>query len=129
MRHKKKGFTLVEVLVVILVSTIVFALVGGTMVFISTSTNKYIEQSKDIDTAKNIEKYLRTLEEDMQSLEDWNNSIVFIDGDLLYKNIVIFSDTNLKSFNISSEDEIFIKCYMTYPSGMKFEFIVDQIKW
>ena len=128
MRHKKKGFTLVEVLVVILVSTIVFALVGGTMVFISTSTNKYIEQSKDIDTAKNIEKYLRTLEEDMQSLEDWNNSIVFIDGDLLYKNIVIFSDTNLKSFNISSEDEIFIKCYMTYPSGMKFEFIVDQIK-
>ena len=128
MRHKKKGFTLVEVLVVILVSTIVFALVGGTMVFISTSTNKYIEQSKDIDTAKNIEKYLRTLEEDMQSLEDWNNSIVFVDGDLLYKNIVIFSDTNLKSFNISSEDEIFIKCYMTYPSGMKFEFIVDQIK-
>ena len=128
MCHKKKGFTLVEVLVVILVSTIVFALVGGTMVFISTSTNKYIEQSKDIDTAKNIEKYLRTLEEDMQSLEDWNNSIVFVDGDLLYKNIVIFSDTNLKSFNISSEDEIFIKCYMTYPSGMKFEFIVDQIK-
>lgn len=128
MRHKKKGFTLVEVLVVILVSTIVFALVGGTMVFISTSTNKYIGRSKDIDTAKNIEKYLRTLEEDMQSLEDWNNSIVFVDGDLLYKNIVIFSDTNLKSFNISSKDEIFIKCYMTYPSGMKFEFIVDQIK-
>ena len=128
MRHKKKGFTLVEVLVVMLVSTIVFALVGGTMFFISTSTNRYIQQSKDIDTAKNIEKYLRTLEKDMDSLEDWNNSIVFIHGDLFYKDRVIFADTNLKSFNISSEDETFIKCYMTYPNGLKFEFIVDQIK-
>ena len=129
MRHKKKGFTLVEVLVVMLVSTIVFALVGGTMFFISTSTNRYIQQSKDIDTAKNIEKYLRSLGPDMQSLNDWKTLIIFSNnGDIYNGDKIIFTDTNLENFNIVCDDNKFIKCYMTYKSGMNFEFVVDQIK-
>ena len=59
MSKKKKGFTLVEVIVVMLVATLVFSMVGGTMVYITITTGNLIKQSEEIDMAKNIEKYVR----------------------------------------------------------------------
>ena len=59
MSNKRKGFTLVEVLVVILVSTLILATVGGTMVYISSTTGELMNESEEIDAAKNIENYVR----------------------------------------------------------------------
>ena len=129
MYRNKKGFTLVEVLVVILVSTLLLALVGGTMYFISNSTERFVQQSEDIDLTKNIEKYFRSLKEDMNSINDWNDAILFQNGgNILNGDEIIFSDTTLTDFYITVDEGGFVKCYMTYQSGMKFEFIIDVIK-
>ena len=118
MLRNKKGFTLIEVLVVILVATLVIALVCGTLIFITKSTNNFVVQSKEIDTAKNIEKYLRSVENisDIKYSESTD--------ELLCDDVVIFSDTGLTRFEIVNEGE-FIKCYMEYSSGSEFEFIID----
>lgn len=116
MLQKKKGFTLIEVLVVMLIATLMFSLVGGAMVFVTTMTDQVMQQSEEIDMAKNIEKYLRKT---MQDSLDIN----LIDGDLVKENgEIIFANTGLTYFNIETTD--FIKCYMTFESGRQFEFIL-----
>lgn len=59
---KKRGFTLVEVLVVIAITTLVFALVGGAMVFLTQSSGDLIHKSEAIIQAQTIEKHLRSLD-------------------------------------------------------------------
>ena len=58
---KKRGFTLVEVLVVIAITTLVFALVGGAMVFLTISSGDLIHKSEEIIQTQTIEKHLRSL--------------------------------------------------------------------
>lgn len=127
--QKKKGFTLIEVLVVILVTTLVFSMVAGAMFFISKTTSNYIQQSQEIDTAKNIENYLRTFKQQTVTLEDWQSLINLQDnGDIINSDTVLFSDTGLITLNIYQVDNSFIKCYMKYQSGREFEFIIDIIR-
>ena len=131
MLQKKKGFTLIEVLVVMLVATLVFSMVGGVMVFITTATDDYIKQAEEINMAKDIEKYLRTL---VQQEDVFSNSLLtnksdsrlaYLDnGDIKFDGNVVFSKTNLDSFYIYQDQE-FIKCDMTFKSGRNFNFIID----
>lgn len=67
---KKRGFTLVEVLVVIAITTLVFALVGGAMVFLTKSSGDLIHKSEAIIQAQTIEKHLRSFVGD-------NNKVYF----------------------------------------------------
>ena len=118
--EKKKGFTLVEVLVVIMVSTLVLALVGGTMVFVTTTMGDLIEESEEIDMAKNIEKYLRSLPIESRSACNLNGK------DLEYNGEIVFEDTSLSLF-IIIENQGFLKCYLEFDSGRRFEFILNAI--
>ena len=124
MSQKKKGFTLVEVLVVMLVATLVFTTVGGTMVFVTTTTDSLIQQAEEIDTAKNIEKYLRSLK-----VQDIKNFVTFDEGTILFGEEVIFSDTGLIDF-VPNEigDDGFFECRMEFESGRQFEFILYEVK-
>lgn len=130
MLQKKKGFTLIEVLVVMLVATLVFSMVGGVMVFITTATDDYIKQAEEINMAKDIEKYLRTLVQQGVSTDTLlTNSeqpilVCWDNGDIKFDGKIVFSETNLDSFNIY-EDQKFIKCDMTFKSGRNFNFIID----
>ena len=117
---KKKGFTLVEVLVVMLISSLILSLVAGTMIFITNSAGKLIQEAEDIDMAKNIEKYLRGL--DVENLE---NVILDDDGNLVYNNKdVIFTNTGLTEKDIIKVEDGFIKCYLKFDSGKEFDFIL-----
>ena len=135
MLQKKKGFTLVEVLVVILISGLVLSMVATAMIFITSSSGELIHHAEDIDMAKNIEKYLRDNWENVSIKEDiiWNidngNEVEFssfaIDenGNLieLEEEKTVFSNTGLTNFEIKNDNDI-IKCYMKFDSGKEFEF-------
>ena len=137
MRKSKKGFTLVEVLVVILISGLVLSMVAGAMIFVTNSSGDLIQQAEDIDMAKNIEKYVRNLakENELSKLvtrnigEEIENELFKIDesGNLIDKdNQRIFSDTGLTEFTINNDDG-FIRCSMTFDSGKNFVFTLGIV--
>lgn len=117
MSQKKKGFTLIEVLVVMLVATLVFTMVGGVMVFVTTSAGEFIDQAEEIEMARNIEKYLRQ-NHDLEM--NANGDLINTNGE------IVFADTGLKSFDVTNGD--FRKCQMVFYSGREFEFIIDVIE-
>lgn len=125
MSQKKKGFTLVEVIVVMLVATLVFTMVGGTMVFVTTTTGDLIQQAEDIEMAKNIERYLRQCYED-------NPDFLTIPGEddsekskYLFDEDEFFPDSNLDEFEIYQyKTDNFIRCYMKFKTGRQFDFII-----
>ncbi len=120
---KKKGFTLVELLVVMLISSLILSLVAGTMIFITNSAGRLIQEAEDIDMAKNIEKYLRGLD-----VEGWNTVDLDDDGNLVFNGEVIFTNTGLTNKDINKDiievEDGFIKCYLKFDSGKEFDFIL-----
>ena len=120
---KKKGFTLVELLVVMLISSLILSLVAGTMIYITNSAGRLIQEAEDIDMAKNIEKYLRGLsKEDLEliKLED-SNLIKYVKEDSDNFEI-IFTNTGLLKYYL--EYDVFIKCHLKFDSGKEFDFIL-----
>lgn len=129
MTQKKKGFTLIEVLVVILISTVILSLVAGSMIFITNSSGDLIQEAEDIDMAKNIEKFLRGLVDNKTLTLEYidklckgithnkdNDTLMLNDG-------VVYSNTGLTRF-VLDQGEDFVKCKMSFESGKEFEFIL-----
>ena len=124
MIKKQSGFTLIEVLVTILISTLVLAMVAGTMTFLITTIGDMIREAKEIDTAKNIEKYLKVMAEQNKDLE-----MITLDSetqDIKNNDDVVFADTNLLFFKIFNENQ-FTKCYLEFEDGKCFEFIIQTV--
>ena len=125
MKQKKKGFTLTEVMVVILVSTLVLAMVGGVMIFITTTTSELIQEAEEIEMAKNIEKYYRNLHNSGNEHLDYNLSLE--NGNIMndHTGDVIFFYTGLTDFDILYKDgDDFVRCKMIFESGKQFDFII-----
>lgn len=120
---KKRGFTLIEVLTVILVSTLVMAMIGATMLFTINTTGDLIQQAEEIEMAKNIESYYRNLYND--GIYDLDFNLSLENGNIKHGNKIIFSDTGLEKFDITPGfDDGFIRCEMIFESGRKFDFII-----
>ena len=100
---KKRGFTLVEVLVVIAIATLVFALVGGTFVFLATSSGNLIHKSESIIQAQTIEKHLRSfVSEDNRVKNDiFNQSMISFDSDKDTLTIKGSEYENVQDYSIS----------------------------
>lgn len=121
MSNSKKGFTLVEVLVVILVSTLVITMVGGTMVFLTTASENMINEAEEIDMAKNIERYIRTIAKENQD----NFTVILNNNNIENNGNIIFYDTGLSLLEFKNEND-FIKCYIKFQSGREFDFIIGE---
>ena len=132
---KKRGFTLVEVLVVIAITTLVFALVGGAMVFLTKSSGDLIHKSEEIIQTQTIEKHLRSLvgDENKCTLNAQQNQSMNIyqinglevkwDNKTLTINGTEYDDTGLYSFSIDHSSG-FVKCTLTYTNGGTYTFIL-----
>ena len=138
MLNKKRGFTLIEVLVVILVSTTLLTMVIGGMTYITNTIGDFIQKAEEIEIAKNIEKYFRSIDindltvdlnNEDNNVEVYENYIITESSDLIHKSgEVIFYDTGLEEFEISrNTDSNVVKCYMKFHSGIEFEFVVEII--
>lgn len=126
---KKRGFTLTEIIVVIALTTLVLAMIGGCLYFISTYSGVLITKSEQLTRAQTIEKSMRGYaEDDISQL-----AYVELDdqGNLLFKGKTILKDTGLANFTIYSvgnyEDDpykFFVKCKFQFGDDEPFDFIV-----
>ena len=138
MVEKRRGFTLVEMLVVILVSTLLLTVLAGTMIYITNTIGDFIKKAEEIEIARNIEKHFRDININ-DIIADFNNENDGIDvcqkygvnesSDLINESgEIIFYNTGLKIFKIyRNTDSNVVKCYMKYDSGIEFEFVVGII--
>ena len=56
---KRRGFTLTEIVVVIALTSLVLAMVGGCLYFVSTYSGTLISKSEELTKVQTIETYLR----------------------------------------------------------------------
>ncbi len=56
---KKRGFTLVEMLVVVAITTLVLAMVGGLLIFMAETSGTLIHKSEELMLVQSIETYIR----------------------------------------------------------------------
>lgn len=130
---KKRGFTLTEIIVVIALSTLVLAMIGGVLYFVSTYSGVLITKSEQLTRAQTIEKSMRGYAEtDISQLA----YITLDDGNIvMYKDTTfektLFKDTGLSNFEIYSvgnyEDDpykFFVKCKFQFGDDEPFDFIV-----
>lgn len=84
---KKRGFTLVEILVVVAITTLVLAMVGGLLIFMAETSGTLIHKSEELMLVQSIESYLRGAllkkvdGKDVQPLSVSINKINKIDSD------------------------------------------------
>ena len=56
---KRRGFTLTEIVVVIALTSLVLAMVGGCLYFVSTYSGTLISKSEELTKVQTIETFLR----------------------------------------------------------------------
>lgn len=110
--NKRKGFTLIEVLVALACSVIAITTITGSLVFVNKINTQLIEKSSTLYKVKEIKHYiLDNFKEGDDCYKD-NNDIVYIsDGDkkTIYSNI-----TNISNVTITPKDTDY------------FEYILDE---
>ena len=134
---KKRGFTLVEILVVVAITTLVLAMVGGLLIFMAETSGTLIHKSEELMLVQSIESYLRGKYEigvsDLISISYDSNTDC-----INYGNSVVFKETNLKEFyiyldinnnneydvddltinDLNEASECFIRCKLVFePNG------------
>ena len=120
---KKRGFTLTEVLVVIAVTTLVLALVGGTLVFMTESCGGLIEKSEELLLVSAIEDSMRKQFEDGQIAH-----ISLSDGNIKRGDTVLFKDTGVSqiffnSAKVDNGDICLVRCTLTFTNS-SYSFII-----
>lgn len=130
---KQRGFTLVEILVVLAITTLVLAMVGGLLIFMADTSGKLIHKSEELMLVQSIETYLRGVLEykdgagnlyEPESIAVSGNDntfilsisysenphltktveIIFYEDSIKEGDKVIFKDTGLKVFRIYHAD-------------------------
>lgn len=124
MVKSKKGFTLMEVLVVVFISTLLITMVAASIIYISKTTAKLIQEAEEIEMARNIEHYFREVYESGNVDLDYNIKFDETNGNIMSGTTAIFSYTDLEYFNIYLDNDEFFKCDIIFNSGRKFEFII-----
>lgn len=125
---KKKGFTLVEVLVAMFCSILILGSIAGSLVFIEKINTKLISKTSNLYKLRVLEKYITdNYVDDMK-----NNSFTVSDGNVTYNNNVIIKDSLIIDDGIIFTEEIetyytHTICTISYnDSGIKeFKFIAN----
>lgn len=142
---KRRGFTLVEVLVVIAIASLAFSLIGGFLIYLTETTGRVIDKSEEIMTTQTIKDSIRGViekaenkQETLESLftgsfsieNDKNENGYFRleNGDFIRYSSgadreIIIEDTGLGWFSIIVEDGFYV-CRLHYESGAEYKFII-----
>ena len=136
---KRRGFTLTEIVVVIALTSLVLAMVGGCLYFVSTYSGTLISKSEELTKVQTIETYLRgqvkldngyisegTCEK-LRGLKIDNGNLVNQDGDTVIKN------ANLKTMEFEiifneNENKGFLQCTLVFQSGNDYTFILGIVQ-
>ena len=152
---KRRGFTLTEIVVVIALTSLVLAMVGGCLYFVSTYSGTLISKSEELTKVQTIETYLRGqtgLDNESEYINDENYEkllkFAIENGDLFYqeenteKKIIIkntgFKDLKFELFYIDDDGQrkgydstmsrdYFLECQLTSLEGETYTFILGII--
>ena len=115
MMKNKKGFTLVEVLVTIALTSLVLVSIGGSIYFISQITSKAMKGSSLNYQLLTVRDFIIKNE-----LED-NTNFNFKDDDLYYIDTLLVSDTSINSI------DFFVKNQFVCSSIKYFKENLDAV--
>lgn len=142
---KRRGFTLTEIVVVIALTSLVLAMVGGCLYFVSTYSGTLISKSEELTKVQTIETYLRgqfenTNIDSLINSDDGDslkaNENIHLDAD---SNLIFFKDTTIKNtglnkiliykdVNIFNDTKIAVKCKLVFQSGNDYTFILGIVQ-
>ncbi len=110
---KKKGFTLVELLVAIACGTIILTTVITSLYFISRMGNKLTSNSSNLYKISIVRDYIVK--------NDIKDGVVVIDGDVIINEKTIVYDSLIKEININNDI-----CTIIYDDGKlsSYSFII-----
>lgn len=101
--NKRKGFTLIEVLVALACSIIVIGTITGSLIFVNKINTQLIKTSSTLYRVKEIKHYILDNYKDGDDCRKVNDDIVyFIKDDTNGK--VIFTDSNIDEVCIDTQD-------------------------
>ena len=151
---KRLGFTLTEIVVVIALTSLVLAMVGGCLYFVSTYSGTLINKSEELTKVQTIETYLRgqvVLKDGTKYIDNHDYITKFdidINGDLVYKEDgqvtkTVIKNTGFKKLEFelfrindgeretfSSENnigEVFLECQLTNSENETYTFILGIV--
>lgn len=123
-KNIKRGFTLVELLVAMLCGTLATAMVVGTTLFISYSTNELIQAGSEGYRVKTIADYI--ISQDHQSNPQAEYVINGEENTLSHNDTVIARDTQILKIEFS-DDENFIYCNLVFQDD-SYRFVAGTKK-
>lgn len=137
---KKRGFTLVEIIVVLAVSSIMLSAIAGMIIFLTQSSTNLIDKSQELTDAQTAAMYLRGLVENGKVKDiDEMKSLIFNDPNA--QNVNDIKDKTLKNLGLTelyfftkmvdttdpANDSYFIYCKMECENGEHFEINLGVI--
>lgn len=147
---KRRGFTLTEIVVVIALTSLVLAMVGGCLYFVSTYSGTLISKSEELTKVQTIETYLRgqvRLVQDGKYITNYSELQEFLindEGNIVKNNSTepIIKNTGFKEikFVFISEDgeevdissntgKFFLQCQLFKNNGeMAYSFILGIVQ-
>lgn len=147
---KRRGFTLTEIVVVIALTSLVLAMVGGCLYFVSTYSGTLISKSEELTKVQTIETYLRgqtglengnkyiNYEKLLAFKIDGNGDLITGDNATVIKNTG-FSKLEITCFYIDANnekqyeitegvDQYFVECQLINPEGESYTFILGIVQ-
>lgn len=137
---KRRGFTLTEIVVVIALTSLVLAMVGGCLYFVSTYSGTLISKSEELTKVQTIETYLRgqvqkngftSLINSSDGKQLTNNPNIYIGDDLNLINggAVVVKNTGLSKILIYQDDSTgFVRCLLKFQSDNEYTFILGIVE-
>ena len=123
-RNKKRGITLVELLVAILCATLAISMVVGTTLFITFSTNELIKTGAEVYVTQNVKEYI--LSQNHQTIPQDEYTINSEENTLSHNSTTLARDIKILKIDFS-EDENFIYCTLVFPQKT-YRFIAGYKK-
>jgi len=123
-KEKKSGFTLVELLVAMLCATLATAMVVGTTLFITHSTDELIQVGSDTYNVQSIKDYI--LSKNHKSNPQDEYVINSEDNTLSHNDTVIAKETQILKIEFS-DDENFIYCNLVFQDE-SYRFVAGTKK-
>ncbi len=137
-KKKRKGFTLVELLVTIACSTIIFMTISASMLFVSKMNKNLLSKSSNLYKLNVLKSYILNNYTTDASIEVDNGDVYFVQTTGDYSKKIIVTNTSITSVTINEENFInnvestnyYIVCRINYDESntknKEYKFIISS---
>lgn len=117
-----KGFTLVELLVAILCTTLTLSMIMATFIFLTRTSDKVIGESENLYKIQSVKTYI--IHHYQGTLPEPNEYIVS-EGIVYHLTNIVVTDSKIETIRFDETDG-FIQCKIIYENQI-YQFIVGKV--